>query len=68
MRSIESRKSADRKSAESLKIKLLNEMVLNKRSVSDFKKDKLKSPLIEAMPKEIDMEEAKEKDSNNLKQ
>ena len=43
-------------------------MVLNKRSVSDFKKDKLSSPIIDAMPKEIDMEEAKEKDPNNLKQ
>lgn len=42
-------------------------MVLNKRSVSDFKKDKLRSP-IEIKPKAIDMEEAKEKDPNNLKQ
>ena len=45
---------------------MLNKMVLNKRSVSDFKKNKLKSP-IKAEPKENDMDEAKEKDPSKVK-
>ena len=41
---------------------MLNEMVLNKRSVSD----KLKSP-IKTMPKKTNIEEIKEKDQNKVK-